>query len=103
MAGALKLMWIVGGHQKGTTPMLLATVQGYAACVEALARHGADVNTITVCQHRAQHSGQTAADSLVRQRDWTLLFFAARYGRAECLDALARHGADVNEAMPVCV
>ena len=35
---------VYGGVQDGETPALLAAMQGHAICIDALARHGADVD-----------------------------------------------------------
>ena len=37
-------MSICGGEQGGVTPTYVAAQNGHVACIEVLARHGADVN-----------------------------------------------------------
>lgn len=64
-------------------PLHHAAEYGHLACLEALLRQGADVNSKTA-------------------EGWTAMHSAALYGRTSCVEALIRYGADVN-AKTICV
>ena len=84
------------------TPTFVAARQGHAECIDALARHGADVNrarTVRVgpCAW-VVYSSLTGRLSGGEQDGETPTYVAASNGHVECIEMLARHGADVNEA-----
>ena len=82
--------------------MHIAAFAGHAQCVQALSRHGANVNqanSVRVCP-------STAEPTLTRreaQKGDTPTHMAAHGGHVDCIDALVRNGADVNQANEVSV
>src|SRR6516165_7895166 len=71
---------VSAANEAGATPLLLATMNGNAAMIEALIKAGADPNA-----------------PLTRSGD-TALMMAARTGKIDAVRALADHGANVNAA-----
>jgi ankyrin repeat protein len=67
---------------RGQTALMWAAAEGHASVIEALIKHGADV--------QARSNGGFSA-----------LLFAAREGRISAIDALLKAGADMNDALPV--
>ena len=97
-------------RQDGATPMCFAAQEGHMECIEALARHGADVNKGMQVRYTYCCAGGEARVGLgvmVRapsmQDGTTAAYFAAWKGHVECIEALVRHGADVNAARRVRV
>ena len=91
--------------QDGWAPIHVAAQKGQVACIDALVRRGADVNRaeeevqwcgICMCMSR-----RCAADH--EQEGATPTHVAARKGHVDCIEALVRHGADVNMAGKVSV
>ena len=93
------------GLQRDATPTYIAAQNGHAACIEALVRHGADVNQAKVTVGTACITGGTGGDTgcTAEQNGATPTYTAAQTGAAECIDVLARHGADVDKANAVSV
>ena len=89
--------------QDGTTPTHVAARGGHEECIETLARHGADVNAAGRVRALSVHVCWMAVSCALceRQDGATPMCVAAQEGHMECIEALARHGADVNKAMLV--
>ena len=84
--------------------MFIAAQGGFAECVEVLARHGADV---TSKMKSVRCAGLARCDTFIHvvtrlsQNGASPIIAAADTGNVECIDALVRHGADVNTALSV--
>ena len=91
--------------------MYMAAEKGYVECIYALLRYGADVNKARQASVEHRWWGRCSVCACVRvtavwwccQHGATPTFIAARKGHVECVDALARHGADGNKADIVSV
>jgi len=98
------------------SPLHLAAIEGNAACVRTLLRHGADINSVNVhgatplhvCAEHGNSHGHVAVVRILVEHgahidardnsDATPLQAAAANGNDQVLDALASLGADVNVA-----
>ena len=89
--------------------MYIAAMYGHVECIDALARYGVDVNRAKqVRERRPLVMGRSRASQGFRadgcdakQNGATPTYIAAQEGHMECIDALVRHGADVNQAKQV--
>ena len=89
-----------GGKQNGWTPTFVAAFKGHVECIEALVRHGADVNKATAVS-AAWLLIVVGRSRGAAQKGWTPTYGAALGSHLTCIDALVRHGADVNKATNV--
>ena len=104
-----------GTSEEGQTALMTASLTGNVAALNVLLSHGANTNT------REPYKGQTAlmwaasaghgaaATVLIEsgaevtaksKAGWTSLLFAVRNDRLEAVDALLKHGANVNDVAP---
>jgi uncharacterized protein len=89
---------------RGTTALMWATEQGHVAVVELLVRSGADVHLQSEVLRPLKRRGlgfapekdQGGPDAPIKG-GLTALLFAARQGSIECVRALTKSGADVNQ------
>ncbi|KAM8857227.1 ankyrin repeat and SOCS box protein 9-like isoform 2-T2 [Synchiropus picturatus] len=92
------------------TPLHAACLQGHAACVKVLLENGANVNLTSVDGHTAlSHAcggGRTSCVALLLQHGAapagsspasSAMHVAAARGQPGCMEALVRHGADVDQ------
>ena len=86
---------------QGWTALQCAVLHGHVACMEALLRARADAaqgtQKVPGCTLRA-HADVWLMECLMDGQHGAPMLLAARQGRAECIEALARHGVDVNDA-----
>jgi ankyrin repeat protein len=89
---------------RGTTALMWASEQGHVSVVELLASRGADVRVQSEVLKTLKRRGlgyapakdQGGADAPIKG-GLTALMFAARQGSLECVRALTKSGADVNQ------
>jgi ankyrin repeat protein len=89
---------------RGTTALMWAAEQGHVAVVELLAARGADVRARSEILRTLKRRGlgyapakdQGGPDAPIKG-GLTALLFAARQGSVECVRALTKSGADVNQ------
>jgi ankyrin repeat protein len=89
---------------RGTTALMWAAEQGHVAVVELLTARGADVSTQSEVLRPLKRRGlgfapakdQGGPDAPIKG-GLTALLFAARQGSMECVQALTKSGADVNQ------
>jgi ankyrin repeat protein len=89
---------------RGTTALMWASEQGHVSVVELLASRGADVRAQSEVLKTLKRRGlgyapakdQGGADAPIKG-GLTALMFAARQGSLECVRALAKSGADLNQ------
>ena len=83
-----------GGKQDGRTPTFAAVYTDHEECIEALARHGADVNIADKVLAALTGTWDHLADTCCRvQEGTTPLSFALRFRLTESIEVLRRHGA----------
>src|SRR5688572_19507324 len=89
-----------GDTWRGQTPLMWAAAQGHAAMVRVLVEAGADVHTrSTVVTWERQRTAEPR-DKWLPPGGFTALLLAARAGCVDCVNVLARSGADINEIDP---
>ena len=89
-----------GDNWRGQTPLMWAAAQGHAAMVRVLVEAGADVNTrSTVVTWERQRTAEPR-DKWLPPGGFTALLLAARAGCVDCVNVLAKSGADINEIDP---
>jgi uncharacterized protein len=89
-----------GDSWRGQTPLMWAAAQGHAAMVRVLVEAGADVNArSTVVTWERQRTAEPR-DKWLPPGGFTALLLAARAGCVDCVNVLAKSGANINEIDP---
>jgi len=89
-----------GDSWRGQTPLMWAAAQGHAAMVRVLVEAGADVHTrSTVVTWERQRTAEPR-EKWLPPGGFTALLLAARAGCVDCVNVLAKSGADINEIDP---
>jgi ankyrin repeat protein len=89
-----------GDSWRGQTPLMWAAAQGHAAMVRVLVEAGADVNArSTVVTWERQRTAEPR-DKWLPPGGFTALLLAARAGCVDCVNVLAKAGANINEIDP---
>jgi len=89
-----------GDTWRGQTPLMWAAAQGHSAMVRVLVEAGADVNArSTVVTWERQRTAEPR-DKWLPPGGFTALLLAARAGCVDCVQVLAKSGANINEIDP---
>ena len=83
----------------------MAAKKGHSECIDALVRHGADVNKAEGVSPVGCGVSRVVFTSFCGdgQNGGTPAYVAAQNGHVACIEVLGRHGADVNKATTVGV
>src|SRR4029453_14330762 len=89
-----------GDSWRGQTPLMWAAAQGHAAMVRVLVEAGADVNARSTVVTWERQPPAEPPDKGLPPGGFTALLLAARAGCVDCVNVLAKSGANINEIDP---